>query len=511
MLFKMKIREKLILSVCVAMMLVLSSLGYVGFHTFASSARVDKEQIAGLHLEVMVSNFVQLAANERLKLRALEQNIADGSDPEPLLKQYLRHTHFASGVLLADDRGVSRQAVGETTAVEGLLIGGAGTNIEPTSVGTSLVLPGSEPTELTDGRLLAAAQFSGVQLLRNIEYKNLPNHTVIVIANQGEPIVSNRGELGPEVEQEYRQFVSQQRFSHRLLDGDNWYAMHAKVPNLPAELWYLVPKSEFQSGLMELRNRVIVVTVILLLITFWIVLGISYRITLPICELTESIAAMKEDEYAVPLVFRDTGDETAELARSFESMRQHIDLLISVDPLTGLYNRRYLMRSFEIEINRSRRSHAPLCCMMFDIDHFKHINDTWGHPCGDYVLRQVAHIIKTNIRDCDIAARFGGEEFTVLLPTAGKAEALRVGQRIGAVLEAFEFIWEGDSFYVTTSGGIASLDDIDTDDPSELMKLADASLYEAKQGGRNRIVVNGVVETSETPRLDQSTTTDNVA
>ncbi|MGB0865864.1 MAG: GGDEF domain-containing protein, partial [Granulosicoccaceae bacterium] len=103
---------------------------------------------------------------------------------------------------------------------------------------------------------------------------------------------------------------------------------------------------------------------------------------------------------------------------------------------------------------------------------------------------QAAHIIKENIRDCDIAARFGGEEFTVLLPMARTAEALTVGLRIGRMLEEFEFVWEGQKFHVTTSGGIASLDEIDHDEPEALLQLADSALYEAKQTGRNRVIVN---------------------
>lgn len=500
----LKIRGKLILSFSIAMMLVLCTLGYVVYHTFASSTRIDKQEIAGLHLEVMTSDLVQLAASERLSLRALEQNIADGEDAEPLLRQYLRNTLYAEGVLLVDDRGNVQQSVGETSAIESLLQSGTATNIEPISVGASIVLPGSEASELQEGRLLAAAQIGGMELLRSIEYKDLPAHSVVIIAHEGDYIISNQDPLDHELESEFSDMVNAGVRDGGLASGIDWYGMRARVGPLPVELWYLVPKRIFQADIFNLQNRVVAATIVLLWMTIWIVLAISHKITLPIRELTESIAAMKEEEYAVPLNFRDSGDETAELAKGFEGMRQHIDELISVDPLTSLYNRRYLMRSFEREISRARRSGDPLCCMMLDIDHFKRINDSWGHPCGDYVLRQAAHIIKENIRDCDIAARFGGEEFTVLLPNARTAEALSVGLRIGKMLEEFEFVWEGQRFHVTTSGGIASLDEIDHDEPEALLKLADSALYDAKQNGRNRVIVNRVLYDLPTQEQDHA-------
>ena len=490
MLPSLKIRGKLILSFSVAMMLVLCTLGYVVYHTFASSTRIDKQEIAGLHLEVMTSDLVQLAASERLSLRALEQNIADGADPEPLLRQYLRNTLYAEGVMLVDDRGVIRNTVGETTAIQSLLTSGTATNIQPISVGASIVLPGSDASELQEGRLLAAAQIGGMELLRSVEYDGLPAHSVVIIAHDGDYIISNQEPMDSYLSAEFGHMAQVVPKDGSLASGTDWYGMRQSVETLPVELWYLVPKKIFQADLFNLQNRVIAATIVLLWLTIWIVLAISHKITLPIRELTESIAAMKEEEYAVPLSFRDSGDETAALAKGFEGMRQHIDELISVDPLTNLYNRRYLMRSFEREISRARRSDKPLCCMMLDIDRFKNINDSWGHPCGDYVLRQAAHIIQENIRDCDIAARFGGEEFTVLLPEARTAEALAVGLRIGQMLEAFEFVWEGQKFHVTTSGGIASLDEIDHDEPEALLKLADSALYEAKQSGRNRVIVN---------------------
>lgn len=490
MLPSLKIRGRLIVSFGIAMILVLCTLGYVVYHTFASSTRVDKQEIAGLHLEVMASNLVQLAANERLALRAIEQNIADGAVTEPILRQYLRNTVYAEGVLLVDNRGVVQQSLGETAAIQQLLTAGEATSIVPISIGSSIVLPGSYQSELQEGRLLAVAQIGGIELLRSIEYEGLPSLSVVIIAHDGEQIISNHEPLGKDLASEFQQLVESNPSDSELASGVEWYGMRRTVDGLPVELWFTIPKSVFHADLIDLQNRVVAATIVLLWLTIWIVLAIAHRITMPIRELTESIAVMKEEEYAVPLNYRDSGDETAALAKGFEGMRQHIDELISIDALTSLYNRRYLMRSLENEINRARRASTPLCCMMLDIDRFKHINDSWGHPCGDYVLRQAAHIVKENIRDCDIAARFGGEEFTVILPMARTAEALNVGMRICHMLEKHEFVWEGQRFHVTTSGGIAALDEIDVDEPEALLRVADLALYEAKQSGRNRVVVS---------------------
>ncbi|MGB0866328.1 MAG: diguanylate cyclase, partial [Granulosicoccaceae bacterium] len=382
MLPSLKIRGKLILSFSVAMMLVLCTLGYVVYHTFASSTRIDKQKIAGLHLEVMTSDLVQLAASERLSLRALEQNIADGAEATPLLRQYLRNTLYAEGVLLVDDRGVVRESAGETSAIESLLTSGTATNINPISVGSSIVLPGSDASELQEGRLLAAAQIGGIELLRSVEYDSLPAHSVVIIAHEGDYIISNHDPLDEDLESEfaYMTGVARPASDGSLASGTDWYGMRQSVETLPVELWYLVPKEIFQADILNLQNRVVAATIVLLWLTIWIVLAIAHKITLPIRELTESIATMKEEEYAVPLNYRDSGDETAALAKGFEGMRQHIDELISIDPLTSLYNRRYLMRSFVREINRARRSNTTLCCMMLDIDRFKNINDSWGHP-----------------------------------------------------------------------------------------------------------------------------------
>lgn len=490
MLPRLNIRGKLIFSFSVLMMLVLCTLGYVVYHTFASSMHADKQSILGLHLKVMTSELQHLVGRERLSLRALEQKVANGADAESQLRKYLRGSRYAEGVLLLDSKGFVQKSLGQTAKIRNSIESGVPADIKTGLLDMSIALPSADAAELSERPLLAVAQISGIKLLRQTQTDDLPVHSMFVVYHEGRLVTSSDEPIGVALKNNFFQLMDTSPKGGDLATGVHWYGMRQSAGKLPVEVWYMVPKKVLQADVYNLKNRVFAAITVLLWISVWVVLEISHKITLPMRKLTESIGAMKEEEYTVPLAFKDSGDETAALAKSFESMRQHIDELISVDPLTNLYNRRYLMRSFEREVNRARRSHTPLCCMMLDIDFFKSINDNWGHPCGDYVLRQTARIIQENIRDCDIAARFGGEEFIVLLPMASTAEALHVGLRIGHMLEEFEFSWEGQPFHVTTSGGIAALDEIDGDEPEALIQLADAALYSAKQSGRNRVIVN---------------------
>jgi two-component system, cell cycle response regulator len=163
------------------------------------------------------------------------------------------------------------------------------------------------------------------------------------------------------------------------------------------------------------------------------------------------------------------------------------------DVLTGLYNRRYLQHRLGDELARAQRSGQPLACIIFDVDHFKPVNDRWGHPAGDRVLAQVAHLIREECRLSDIAIRYGGEEFTVLLPGTGMADAVQVADRTRRAVGAGEFVLPGGhSVPLTISAGV-SCTRPQPDDPDlknlgdRLIAAADVHLYRAKSEGRNRV------------------------
>ena len=157
------------------------------------------------------------------------------------------------------------------------------------------------------------------------------------------------------------------------------------------------------------------------------------------------------------------------------------------DPLTELINRRYFFEVVQLEFERALRYKRTLSVMMVDVDHFKNINDTFGHAVGDLALREIAARIKRTIRTIDIVARFGGEEFIVLMPETNLAEACQVAERVRHAVSDTPIEKEAGSVIVTLSIGVAELTDksINMD---QLIKDADQALYEAKAAGRNRLV-----------------------
>jgi diguanylate cyclase (GGDEF)-like protein len=158
------------------------------------------------------------------------------------------------------------------------------------------------------------------------------------------------------------------------------------------------------------------------------------------------------------------------------------------DELTGLYNRRFLNQRLEEEMHRASRYSLKLACILLDIDHFKTVNDTYGHAAGDSVLREVAVIVKRHVRKSDLAIRYGGEEMMIILFEGSKEDSLRVAERIRADVERHRFAWKDRAFGVTLSSGVAVFPDLGITSPDELIMRADAALYSAKTSGRNLVV-----------------------
>jgi diguanylate cyclase (GGDEF)-like protein/PAS domain S-box-containing protein len=164
--------------------------------------------------------------------------------------------------------------------------------------------------------------------------------------------------------------------------------------------------------------------------------------------------------------------------------------LAFADPLTKLGNRRFFEQTLQREMARSRRFGQPLSLAILDIDHFKSVNDSWGHPVGDRVLAAVAHATRQTVRAYDHVARIGGEEFAVLLPAAELGDARNVLERIcAAIRDKARVDIDGQTITVTCSAGLTSLSHR-TDDPGELIRKADRALYVAKSTGRNRVVLD---------------------
>lgn len=161
--------------------------------------------------------------------------------------------------------------------------------------------------------------------------------------------------------------------------------------------------------------------------------------------------------------------------------------LSNTDHLTGLFNRRYLMEALEKEFQRNLRKKGNLSLIILDIDHFKKVNDTYGHLQGDIVLNKVALQLQKELRSYDIAARYGGEEFVALLPDAVLKEATFVAERVRLAVQGTKFSGALASLTLTVSMGIATLPTPDGTTVDNFIKMADDALYRAKANGRNRV------------------------
>jgi len=157
------------------------------------------------------------------------------------------------------------------------------------------------------------------------------------------------------------------------------------------------------------------------------------------------------------------------------------------DPLTRVFNKKYLLDRLTVELAFARRHQTPLAVLMIDIDHFKQVNDTWGHLAGDRVLASLAVTLQPILRTEDLLARYGGEEFAIVCRGIATAAAAVLAERVRATVERAGFAWETHAIPVTISIGVAAFPSVPADD---LLRAADEALYQAKHSGRNRVVVS---------------------
>jgi two-component system, cell cycle response regulator len=170
-----------------------------------------------------------------------------------------------------------------------------------------------------------------------------------------------------------------------------------------------------------------------------------------------------------------------------QAYHEEIYKLTIIDGLTEISNKRYFTESIERELARAKRYARELSLIMFDIDHFKQINDTFGHLAGDQILKDLARIVKGRIRSEETVARYGGEEFAILVPETTHEGAIALAEQLRQIVEANRFSFEGEIIAVTISLGVASLSGAQFE-VNEFIKLSDERLYTAKRSGRNRVV-----------------------
>ena len=164
-----------------------------------------------------------------------------------------------------------------------------------------------------------------------------------------------------------------------------------------------------------------------------------------------------------------------------------LNLEANTDKHTGCYNKGYFNNRIALEVNKSKVTGDPLSLIIFDLDHFKKLNDNYGHDAGDFVLKEMANLIRTGgIREQDVFARYGGEEFVILLPKTNLKQSFEIAERLRKLIENKEFIYDGKRLPVTASIGVADYrQGVNTG--TDLFKRADEAVYKAKEGGRNQV------------------------
>ena len=187
----------------------------------------------------------------------------------------------------------------------------------------------------------------------------------------------------------------------------------------------------------------------------------------------------------------NTGKRILDLERSLKEANEEIKILSVTDPLTGCYNRNYLNEHLLMEINRARRYKHPLSLILSDIDHFKKVNDTYGHLAGDHILKEFVKCFMETIRQTvDWVARYGGEEFLIVLPETDLKSATRLAERLRSNLSQRVIEIQGKQISITASFGITGFDPTTPDEKisqEALINEADKFMYQAKKEGRNRV------------------------
>jgi diguanylate cyclase (GGDEF)-like protein len=187
---------------------------------------------------------------------------------------------------------------------------------------------------------------------------------------------------------------------------------------------------------------------------------------------------------------KEVTNRTSELKKAKENLEQ----LSITDGLSELYNYRYLIHSLDSELRRAIRYHSTVALLLMDIDYFKNLNDTYGHLCGDYVIKTVSTLLKANVRSTDLVARYGGDELAVVLIETNTKSALEVAEKLKSVIGSHIFHWRTNQLSVNLSIGLATAPAPGIQEVPHLVEAADRALYRAKRSGRNAVVIFGYEE-----------------
>lgn len=268
----------------------------------------------------------------------------------------------------------------------------------------------------------------------------------------------------------------------------------------------LVAEQEVEQAFLSvntLKNQFYLLLIFTVIIIIALSLVLAFFIIQPLNKVINSLDIIASGEFDIDIKQVNQYDELGNLVGKFNNMakklkkmksdsdsknQQLLELSIR-DHLTGLFNHRYLIEYGEIRVLEANRNNMTLGLLMIDIDHFKLVNDRYGHPCGDYVITEIALLLKDSLRKIDILARYGGEEFAVIMPNTTAKKAGIVAEKLCKSIAAHNFIFENKHFDITVSIGVA----IKQESENRIMEIisrADQALYQSKHNGRNQVSLN---------------------
>jgi diguanylate cyclase (GGDEF)-like protein len=345
-----------------------------------------------------------------------------------------------------------------------------------------------EPLELAPGETLVILNEEGKTLLReppewDVPADSLDTALLEASALAGVAVVERRDARGDPRLYAFRNAI-----------------MRAERPvlvTIAASAKLAVVHEESARLLTQSVTGITLVTAVLMLIAWF---GSERLVLQPIRALLAMSARLRSGDFRARTGMRGR-EELSQLGSALDRMAEQLErrearlnetleklrTLAVTDGLTGLYNRRYFWDALKRERIASRRKPAVFSVILIDLDHFKRVNDAWGHGAGDRVLQAIADLLRSHIRGSDIAVRYGGEEFALLLPGTGAAVAEERAEQLRRELEALDIVYNGGQIRITLSAGVAESGTLAADE-HELMKRVDDALYAAKAAGRNRVV-----------------------
>ncbi|UCF30183.1 MAG: GGDEF domain-containing protein [bacterium] len=374
--------------------------------------------------------------------------------------------------------------------------------LEISDGGSSRIIIGQSLTDPSEDRV---AFFIGIvrsEVIRKTLLEDLPSQSTAYIVDKSgiikgmtDPRLQNRP-LPPRVRSLLRTTGATEEF--RGLSGEKVIGTAYALDVLPWHLVMETPSKKAFATLSSFRGQMMLMTISLAAILLIPAILLARTIILPLEELSRVAKRIRTGEAGLQVSTSPRG-ELGEFIFTFNRMSESLRLsmeeiqainnqlrVMSVtDPLTGRYNRRYITDQVQRELKLARRTGQTFSLIMIDLDHFKDYNDRYGHIAGDETLRKVGDVLVENIRETDIVARWGGEEFLVYLSHADREGAAGIAEKLRIAVEQTSFIMKGKDTRVTISLGVAAAPE-DGSNFDELIEHADQALYKAKRAGRNR-------------------------